>query len=113
MKAGKSNDEVVQLTRCTVHSVEVTRSKLKKAGKLPADVGKDDKCAGADQTEADKKYELYQPETKTVKCSEVIKTCEYAGRTDGRLTCDYAINVGCSRGCDPEACTRYRKKGGK
>lgn len=112
MKAGKSKDEVVQLTGCTVHSVEVTKSRLKKCGELP-EVGKDDKCVGADQTEADKKYELYQPETKTVKCSEVIKTCEYAGRTDGRLTCDYVITVGHSRGCDPEECTRYRKRKGK
>lgn len=50
--------------------------------------------------------------TKTVKCSEVIKTCKYRGRVGIDEICDYLETVGHSRGCHPECCDKYEKKEG-
>ena len=109
LEAGKSVEEIVAITGCSANSVLTIRSKLRKES---ASV-QEDKPIGIDQSNSNKKWQRYQPEGKTVKCNEVMKTCAYAGKTGAQLTCDYAIEVGHSRGCDPEACTCYKKKVGK
>ena len=96
LEAGKSTEEIMQITGSKKSSINQIRYQMAKekleAGESPL------------------------PEVtaeKTVRCSEVIKTCEYAGRTLGKPTCDYAIIVGHSRGCPPEQCTQYKRRKGK
>lgn len=88
LKGGKTIEEVMQITGCTKASAQTIRSRLRKEGTLPSD----------------------QRVTKAVRCSEVGDTCVYAGRTDGRKSCDYLVKAGSRRGCPPEECTRYEKK---
>ena len=46
---------------------------------------------------------------KTYKCSQVMKTCKYAEKCGGALTCGYITIEGHRRGCDPEECDKYKK----
>ena len=47
----------------------------------------------------------------TVKCSKVIKTCEYSfSPTTGFTFCDYLCKTGNRRGCPAEQCDKYVKK---
>ena len=52
--------------------------------------------------------------SETVKCSKVISTCKY-GRciTNEYRYCDYLCKTGHRRGCSPEQCDKYVKKGRK
>ena len=96
LEEGKTTEEIMQITgrkKSSINQIryQMTKEKLE-AGESPL------------------------PEVtaeKTVRCSEAIKTCEYAGRTLGKPTCDYAIIVGHSRGCPPEQCTQYKRRKGK
>lgn len=54
---------------------------------------------------------------KPVKCSEVIRSCEYSMNLSnaggsGMLFCDYLCKTKERRGCDPEQCTRYKRRKG-
>lgn len=42
-------------------------------------------------------------------CSKMIKTCAYAEKVGGALTCNYIGIEGHRRGCEPEACDKYKK----
>lgn len=44
-----------------------------------------------------------------VKCSEVHDTCAFADKVE--LQCRYIGITGKMRGCDAEACDKYKKKG--
>lgn len=93
LEAGKPTEEIMQITgrkKASINQIryQMTKEKLE-AGESPAPE---------------------VAEAETVRCSEVIKTCEYAGKTLGKPTCDYAIIVGHSRGCPPEQCTQYKRK---
>lgn len=96
---GKSDEEILQITGCTKSSISQIRYQMRKA----------QENEGTTEPEAVSK----EPPKQTVMCSKVIKTCEFAGKTGNQLTCDYAIIVGHSRGCNPEECTAYRRKVGK
>lgn len=96
LEAGKTTEEIMQITGRKKASIDQIRYQMKKE-KLEAGESPVPEVTGS----------------KTVKCSEVIKTCEYAGKTLGKPTCDYAIIVGHSRGCPPEQCTQYKRKKGK
>ena len=52
----------------------------------------------------------------TVKCSEVQKQCVYSvnyggGGYKGYSFCEYIAVTGKRRGCDPEQCDKFKKKG--
>ena len=94
--AGKTTEEIMQITGCKKISINQIRYQMTK-----------------EKLEAGESPVPEVTEEKTVRCSEAIKTCEYAGRTLGKPTCDYAIIVGHSRGCPPEQCTQYKRRKGK
>ena len=50
-----------------------------------------------------------------VRCSQVIKTCAYSSNlsASGIRFCDFLCMAGERRGCDPEACTRYKPRNGE
>ena len=50
-----------------------------------------------------------EKEIKTYQCSKVIKTCAYAEKVGGALACGYISIEGHRRGCEPEACDKYKK----
>ncbi|MCI7129628.1 MAG: hypothetical protein MSA09_03520 [Lachnospiraceae bacterium] len=45
----------------------------------------------------------------TYQCSKVKKTCFYAVKMGAQIACDYINMEKHSRGCDPEACDKYKK----
>lgn len=95
LREGKSVEDIVQITGCTRSSVTQTKYQMKKAQMKKAQAQESNPVVPV----------------QTVICDEVMKTCEYAGKTGGLPTCDYALIVGHSRGCPPEACTAYKKRG--
>lgn len=52
-------------------------------------------------------------EPKTYQCSKVQKTCVYASfiRNSNYGVCDYIGVTGKRRGCSPECCDKYEKRG--
>lgn len=61
------------------------------------------------QDQQEKTPEILNTEPVTYQCSKVIKTCAYAEKVGGALTCNYIGIEGHRRGCDPEACDKYKK----
>lgn len=53
--------------------------------------------------------EILNAEPVTYQCSKVIKTCAFATKIGGAFICDYINIEGHRRGCDPEACDKYKK----
>lgn len=53
--------------------------------------------------------EILNVEPITYQCSKVIKTCGYAEKVGGALTCNYIGIEGHRRGCDPETCNKYKR----
>lgn len=53
--------------------------------------------------------EILNAEPVTYQCSKMIKTCAYAEKVGGALTCNYIGIEGHRRGCEPEACDKYKK----
>lgn len=48
-----------------------------------------------------------------VKCSKVGRTCVHGCAQNKRyFMCDYLLDVGHSRGCNPEECDKYVKRKG-
>lgn len=50
------------------------------------------------------------------KCSEVKESCKYSCGISSRsssdlIICDYIVKTGRRRGCDPEKCDKYKKRG--
>ena len=93
LEAEKTAEEIMQITGRKKASIDQIRYQMTK-----------------EKLEAGESPVPEVTEEKIVRCSEVIKTCEYAGKTLGKPTCDYAIIVGHSRGCSPEQCTQYKRK---
>lgn len=61
------------------------------------------------QDQKEETPEILNAEPVTYQCSKVIKTCAYAEKVGGALTCNYIGIEGHRRGCDPEACDKYKK----
>ena len=53
--------------------------------------------------------EIQNAEPVTYQCSKVIKTCIYAEKLGAAMMCNYIGATGHRRGCDPEACDKYKK----
>lgn len=41
------------------------------------------------------------------------ESCQYSGVTMGMVSCDYALQRGCTRGCPVEACDKFKPLGKK
>ena len=61
------------------------------------------------QDQAEETPEIQNAESVTYQCSKVIKTCAYAEKVGGALTCNYIGIEGHRRGCEPEECDKYKK----
>lgn len=61
------------------------------------------------QDQKEETPENQSAEPVTYQCSKAIKTCAYAEKVGGTLTCNYIGIEGHRRGCDPEACDKYKK----
>ena len=61
------------------------------------------------QDQKEKTPEILNADPVTYKCSEVIKTCTYAENAGAAMICNYIGIEGHRRGCDPEACDKYKK----
>lgn len=61
------------------------------------------------QDQQEETPEILNTEPVTYQCSKVIKTCDYAEKVGGALTCNYIGIEGHRRGCDPETCDKYKK----
>ena len=61
------------------------------------------------QDQKEETPEILNAEPVTYKCSEVIKTCTYAENAGAAMICNYIGIEGHRRGCDPEACDKYKK----
>ena len=110
IEAGKTTDEIVQATGCLRKSVGQIRYQMAKK-KQAEEAARDEK--EPEESRAPSAPEHGAEDSKTVKCSEVGKTCEYAGKAGLIKICDYTTIVGHSRGCPAEACTVYKKRGQK
>ena len=53
--------------------------------------------------------EIQNAEPVTYQCSKVIKTCIYAEKMGAAMMCNYIAIAKHRRGCDPEACDKYKK----
>ena len=53
--------------------------------------------------------EIQNVEPVTYQCSKVIKTCIYAEKLGAAMMCNYIAIAKHRRGCDPEACDKYKK----
>ena len=53
--------------------------------------------------------EIQNAEPVTYQCSKVIKTCIYAEKLGAAMMCNYIAIAKHRRGCDPEACDKYKK----
>lgn len=61
------------------------------------------------QDQKEETPEILHAEPVTYRCSKMIKTCAYAEKVGGALTCNYIGIEGHRRGCEPEACDKYKK----
>lgn len=61
------------------------------------------------QDQKEESQEKPNEEPVKYQCSKVIKTCAYAKKVGGALTCNYIGIEGHRRGCEPEACDKYRR----
>lgn len=61
------------------------------------------------QEQTEETPEIQNAEPVTYQCSKVIKTCAYAEKVGGALACGYISIEGHRRGCEPEACDKYKK----
>ena len=87
---------------------------LATAAEIDRDPGQQDKREQNGETErqqnqAEKTQEIQNAESVTYQCSKAIKTCAYAEKVGGALTCNYIGIEGHRRGCEPEACDKYKK----
>lgn len=108
IEAGKTTDEIVQATGCLRKSV----------GQIRYQINKKKQEAAPEEKEPEDHGDPSEPEPEagdrqTVNCSKAMKTCEYAGKAGPTPICDYMSITGHSRGCPPEACTAYKRRGKK
>lgn len=93
---------------------EVTLAVIAEIDHVP---GQQDIEKSGQQDEKEETPEILNAEPITYQCSKVIKTCGYAEKVGGALTCNYIGIEGHRRGCDPETCNKYkgteRKRGRK
>ena len=61
------------------------------------------------QDQKEETPEIQNAEPVTYQCSKVKKTCFYAVKMGAQIACDYISMENHSRGCDPEACDKYKK----
>ena len=61
------------------------------------------------QDEAKETTEIQNAEPVTYQCSKVMKTCIYAEKLGAAMMCNYIAIAKHRRGCDPEACDKYKK----
>lgn len=87
---GYSKNEILRITECKPTSYDTIKYNLKKKGLL-----KDEP----------------ENEPKTYDCSKVGKKCIYSTKIAGNTEiCDYIGVEGHSRGCEPDKCTKFRRK---
>lgn len=75
-------------------------------------IGDPDKTKGEEDEDPQRQQEEQpdaEDQSKTYKCSEVIKTCKYADKVGAAMCCDYINIAGHRRGCEPEQCDKYEK----
>ena len=61
------------------------------------------------QDQKEETPEIQNAEPVTYQCSKVIKTCIYAEKMGAAMMCNYIAIAKHRRGCDPEACDKYKK----
>ena len=61
------------------------------------------------QEQTEETPEIKNAEPVTYQCSKVIKTCIYAEKLGAAMMCNYIAIAKHRRGCDPEACDKYKK----
>ena len=61
------------------------------------------------QDQKEETLEIQNAEPVTYQCSKVIKTCIYAEKLGAAMMCNYIAIAKHRRGCDPEACDKYKK----
>ena len=61
------------------------------------------------QDQKEETPEIQNAEPVTYQCSKVIKTCIYAEKLGAAMMCNYIAIAKHRRGCDPEACDKYKK----
>ena len=87
---GYSKNEILRITECKPTSYDTIKYNLKKKGLL-----KDEP----------------ENEPKTYDCSKVGKKCIYSTKIAGNTEiCDYIRVEGHSRGCEPDKCTKLRRR---
>lgn len=62
------------------------------------------------QDQKEETPEILNAKPVTYQCSKVIKTCVYAEKVGGALTCNYICIENQRRGCEAEACDKYKKR---
>ena len=61
------------------------------------------------QDQKEETPEIQNAEPVTYQCSKVMKTCIYAEKLGAAMMCNYIAIAKHRRGCDPEACDKYKK----
>lgn len=68
-----------------------------------------DESEPGQQDQKEETSESQNTEPATYKCSTVRKTCAYAEKLGAQYVCNYIGIEEKRRGCDPEACDKYKK----
>lgn len=82
---------------------------IEKAGQQEPEQEERSKEPERQQDQEAETAEIPDAEPVTYKCSKVIKTCAYAEQAGAALICNYIGIESHRRGCDPEACDKYKK----
>ena len=87
---------------------EVTLATIAEIDHVPGQQEQNNEPAGQ-QDQKEETPEIQNAEPVTYQCSKVIKTCIYAEKLGAAMMCNYIAIAKHRRGCDPEACDKYKK----
>lgn len=87
---------------------EVTLATIAEIDHVPGQQEQNSEPEGQ-QDQKEETPEIQNAEPVTYQCSKVIKTCIYAEKMGAAMMCNYIAIAKHRRGCDPEACDKYKK----